>query len=787
MNSLVRFYLILFLSLASLSACNQEEMGEVVVEVEVDDSSQRLIPCTLKYSVSDMEAGTAESKALTRGDVDMDGIVSDVKNVLVVQFDGAEESSTVSRVDYVTDLLDPEVMLIETRVKTIIIFIANTFGDSGITLGQTLSEVKSMGVTLSGNMTTTTNGIIYDENLVKIDNDIKYFIQSDCKIYDSGIESGEDIEINFQRNVAKITLNIKNGWEGQTLTNVRISSMPSTYLYYANRKTEEDTPIVPATVSSTISYTEKVNSVGSSDLPVTTLSFYVPVNMRGYDDTSSAYTKPNSTCATGATYATITFGYTKEDDSGAEVECTIVYKLYLGADLEKDFNLCPNTYYAYNINILGMSSDEEIAADARITIVKKIDAGDYTTRKSSNCYILNPGTSEMVYYIPVSPRINEYWGSSYADVSDNCISDADIVNWEEDSSNYNFELLWYDNANNPYSSTSSSLDANQLAIEKVEVDGIASLKVTLGAGFDNVGNILVAIKKSDTILWSWHLWITDYNPYDHELTATAAGAYALENGTGSLHRYDGSVWEDGGIYADKYIMDRNIGARSVDPTTTDGFLYYQFGRKDPFPYTGNAKTAAGVISNFTTASGSVAMTTAVYKPTVYYTASANWCNEYTSESYLWNDQYIPKATTSTGKSIFDPSPYGFRLPIYAVWGNFTIINFLANGKTANAAGYGFYYQYNGTDHKELYYPACGYIPSNNGTFVEIGNNTAPWGLLGSFSSTPESLSRGYLLYAGNSYASLFPPTTQAAFNRASGTSIRSIEDEEEEEEEECTP
>ncbi len=68
------------------------------------------------------------------------------------------------------------------------------------------------------------------------------------------------------------------------------------------------------------------------------------------------------------------------------------------------------------------------------------------------------------------------------------------------------------------------------------------------------GNVIVGIRKKSEggkpveereYLWSWHLWITNYNP-------------------GALGQT---------------TMDRNIGAM----TTTDPGFYYQFGRKDPFP------------------------------------------------------------------------------------------------------------------------------------------------------------------------------------------------------------
>ena len=68
----------------------------------------------------------------------------------------------------------------------------------------------------------------------------------------------------------------------------------------------------------------------------------------------------------------------------------------------------------------------------------------------------------------------------------------------------------------------------------------------------NPGNALIALKDAaDNILWSWHIWSTDYNP----------------DATGGTDTY-GSV----------IMMDRNLGA--LDDSSYG--MYYQWGRKDPF-------------------------------------------------------------------------------------------------------------------------------------------------------------------------------------------------------------
>ena len=77
------------------------------------------------------------------------------------------------------------------------------------------------------------------------------------------------------------------------------------------------------------------------------------------------------------------------------------------------------------------------------------------------------------------------------------------------------------------------------------------------------GNAVIAATDADgNTLWSWHLWITDYDP--------AASAYTTPAES------SGTTWT---------FMERILGAMSATPA--DGFrthgMVYQWGRKDPFP------------------------------------------------------------------------------------------------------------------------------------------------------------------------------------------------------------
>jgi hypothetical protein len=87
---------------------------------------------------------------------------------------------------------------------------------------------------------------------------------------------------------------------------------------------------------------------------------------------------------------------------------------------------------------------------------------------------------------------------------------------------------------------------------------------------------VVAIKKdgTDEIVWSYHIWVTGYDPKASD--ATYPNPYNRNN--------------NGKRFV---FMDRNLGAKEEGQTYLDNDannnagLYYQWGRKDPFPSTGD--------------------------------------------------------------------------------------------------------------------------------------------------------------------------------------------------------
>ena len=90
---------------------------------------------------------------------------------------------------------------------------------------------------------------------------------------------------------------------------------------------------------------------------------------------------------------------------------------------------------------------------------------------------------------------------------------------------------------------------------------------------------IAAYNESDEILWSWHIWVTDYNP-------DATGNQDVQTPVNKRKL----KFEYGSYTGNLPMMDRNLGAAAgyitlppdeLEKSKTNGF-YYQWGRKDPF-------------------------------------------------------------------------------------------------------------------------------------------------------------------------------------------------------------
>lgn len=280
---------------------------------------------------------------------------------------------------------------------------------------------------------------------------------------------------------------------------------------------------------------------------------------------------------------------------------------------------------------------------------------------TSNSYMIVPDGRAIV--IPVRKRIEEYI--------------ALTGDYEKDPGyDFSVELLW--------------MDAPGLVFHIERADDINEGAIRVVSNYSNTeGNAVVAVRANGEIKWSWHIWVTNYEP-------------------------QGSTW-----------MNRNLGATSATPSTvaterakTFGLLY-QWGRKDPFPnsstetvteptiyYAMNDYSGSRYTLNKQTAQQTISWT--LSNPDKFITFSGSWMTSPTNNDINW----IPG-----GKSIYDPCPEGYRIPTVADWG----------GSQTAWSRFTYNSTYKGIDTESVY---GGWYPANtyrlNGGGIQFGGVLAYW-------------------------------------------------------------
>ena len=237
------------------------------------------------------------------------------------------------------------------------------------------------------------------------------------------------------------------------------------------------------------------------------------------------------------------------------------------------------------------------------------------------------------------------------------------------------------------------------------------------------GNAVIAVKHTDgTIMWSWHIWVTNKNVYETVPIQTVA-----VNGT-SKHTYN--------------FMPVPLGWDDDIPEQPN-CPYYQWGRKDPFcPSKGTSnedKTlydSSGNSFTMTITSGRVTTGTSIKNPNTY--------NYYASYPYDWNittyyDYWNATNGTNTSmndnnvvKTVYDPNPVGFKMPSPDVFTGFTKdgSNQSTNSNwnvenTTMDNGYKFFTQ-GWEDGPTDFWRANGLRVYDSGSLIYVGSNGRYW-------------------------------------------------------------
>lgn len=299
-----------------------------------------------------------------------------------------------------------------------------------------------------------------------------------------------------------------------------------------------------------------------------------------------------------------------------------------------------------------------------------------------NSYIVNPSVvAATELYIPIR-KINYFWGTYLSTpVPANTIP-LETDEWAVDSK-YTVVKRWSDFG-------SDGKENPSITFEKVNknISGTPSehsVKITIPANCPE-GNLIFDVKIGTTIVWSWHIWVTDYNPdaiVSNNVATDGVYNYSKSGLSGEVHRYlNGSAINVGIVnqwtttLKNKFIMDRNLGSRNLtikvplsSTNTGLGVLYFQYGRKDPFPGSYSSITSPSN-TTVTNIAATKTMSFSINNPGTFITGTGNWCSDMNSSTYVWNDRNTNN-TSNNRKSIFDPCPFGWRVPTMGIMSYFS--------------------------------------------------------------------------------------------------------------------
>lgn len=349
-----------------------------------------------------------------------------------------------------------------------------------------------------------------------------------------------------------------------------------------------------------------------------------------------------------------------------------------------------------------------------------------TTAGAANCHIVKPGSTLTIKA-----------------VKGNSTEELDFDN---------ADLIWQD-----AQSLVSSVSGNGS-------EGVVVVKLNSG----KQGNAVVAARKGNTVVWSWHVWVTDYDP--------EANVFEWKDANGISYRY----------------MDRNLGAMSAEKYSKYALgLLYQWGRKDPFPGGDDVESSIPVkiydINNnqvFVKTQErptyddrtSTNLQLAIENPdTFYWAPSSSWpaVDWLTNQAALQNNDLWGGKTNA--KTIYDPCPEGWWVPASgAGWG------FRSEYKKAGKLNddskydetYAWYqdydrsigFRYRTAEGKEFWFPLTGNMDCTKGTLQSVG---------GSALYNTRTDSSNTVMYESMAWGN---PASETGLNRPYGASTRCIKE-----------
>lgn len=411
-----------------------------------------------------------------------------------------------------------------------------------------------------------------------------------------------------------------------------------------------------------------------------------------YTVTSYRYRKENPEAKEPVAWnAENTFFSETDQESGSRVETEL--KNILSDFTYQDEN--PSESKSYSLTVTNTTlkttydGDEKLktntqrgSADSPYDLSTHDENGGTIYQTTANCYVVSAaGTYQLplVYGNAIkNGNENRVAYQGFKDYQNRAISSSRITGAD------NAVLVWSDGF---FMFKDIHLDA-----------GKQNLVFTIDSNYMQQANAVLAVRDaSNQIMWSWHIWVTERPVYTerHTLQDLFVSSNTYELMQCNLGWVDGKMV----YYNQRDLTFRFTQAGSgktaelkvtQEGETFDykdvGSTYYQWGRKDPLVALKNWKSYRyedyrlhetgdpNYVYRYET--GPTDIGNAIQHPNVFYTrgttGGADWNNEHITT--LWNahDNGGTIESTTSVKTIYDPSPRGFKVPIpraFAIWVN----------------------------------------------------------------------------------------------------------------------
>ena len=489
----------------------------------------------------------------------------------------------------------------------------------------------------------------------------KYIIQS--------IDGAYDVRLRLKRLATRLTVKWTYTVSDFDMKQILIQSVPLGYTVVA--APDENDGTYPSLIQQFT--TIEVPSVGNSG----TYSCWIPANARGNSAAAtSEILRTKANAPQGSAF--VNFVAVNKTDMKKKLD----YRVYLGGREASDFNVFGNTNYNYTVNFNHTGIP---ANDGRVTYIDPIPASQNNNNliPTANCFMVTPGAAFCF-----DPFSFQQGGNS--------VTNDKLVEWCSSSGIKSVKLLWQTKENgdvgDPVMGIANSDDDHTNIVDIKRTDGSSITLVPANgvgqcliycraAANTSGGSGVIAAYDGENgtgnILWSWHVWVTDYHP-DASGTETV-----LTPETKRKLKLVPASSSDGTTAA--IMMDRNLGAyegtfnaipKDILTMSRNNGFHFQKWRKDPFPSSYTTQKLPSVYTFTLSADAPPKHIMNRYKPDGFHAivpssigkGATSLQNAYRNPlsiagngGWEWcTDNPLP--SWGTAKTIHDPCPAGWRVP-----------------------------------------------------------------------------------------------------------------------------